>query len=164
MGFFENIFPLIVIYVIWQIFSKVQKSIPKDDKVGDQVASSGNGSEQVRINLRDVLQQILTGGEVELPNIVQPRGEEEASSVPRKGGMASVQSLPKVAVKTLSRPARQRDNAMEHVITGVGESPSLKRERRSGVKPSRRKLRQAVIWSEILAKPLALRHEERDGF
>lgn len=157
MGFFDNIFPLIVIYIIWQIFSKVQKSIPKSEDMDGQGASTENEPGQVKVNIRDVLQQILSGGEVDLPHV---------SSAPlAEQSWAPSQNI----AEQTSLVPEQHDDIVRDLVAGkkksveVVEQSLSEKQSRSSLVMSRKKLQQAVLWSEILAKPMALR-EQRDGF
>ena len=162
MGFIDNISPLIVIYIIWRIFSKVQKSIPKDEDVGDKVSSSGDGSGPVALNIRDVLQQILRGGEVEVgrPPVQQSTGEQQPASY---NSCPPVIAEEQTSVTVAGLEDKGRD-LVGDMTPGEVVGSSLKKQRRPGLVKSRRQLQQAVIWSEILAKPLALRNDEREGF
>ena len=167
MAFLENIFPLIVIYFIWRIFTKAQKSIAKDENVGPKGEVADNDSAQVSISIRDVLRQIMTGGELEIPRVQQPLPVEIQSSLHKPVPSSDDQSFSRADADKVD-PVQYRygqggDLKEEKSSDMISELPSSV-ERRPGMIYSRGELRQAVIWSEILAKPLALRNNEQDGF
>lgn len=140
---FERLIPLLVLYIIWRIISKPRKKEPPQRKTGP---AEGRGIK--------ILRQVLTG---------EPDQEElEALIIKERAGAAA--GLPAEEI-TAAAPIpsvvpRQKDiQEAEPAITLPKKSRTKKHPLKvaCGAGFTRRTLKNAVIWSELLAKPLALR-------
>lgn len=165
MGFLENIFPLIVIYLVWKVFNKAQKAGQEE---GEQEAQprppAPAEGEYGQVDVRELLRQILLGGEAAQPRPVPP-------PQPRPAPREAIVAVPQGRRPSLIReetPARQtrREKAgrreKPEAPAAVRPAPRAAAPEGKPCRPGRpcfspRKLRQAVIWSEILARPVALR-------
>jgi len=165
MGFLENIFPLIFIYLVWKVFSKVQ-SVGREE--GEQAPEpqtqpvSGQSGEPVHVDVRELLRQIFLGREESPPP--RPRqAQKETVAAPRKA--------PLILEGTRSKSARREKSGHREKEKNVAPLRPHPRDRQpqaaapgaGGPCFSPDRLRQAVIWSEILARPVSLRDETHGG-
>lgn len=157
MGFLENIFPLIVMYLIWKVFTKVQSIGKESGEQGQEPQPiPAQGGENPQVDIRELLRQIFLGQET-LP---QPRQQEaRADDGARRravvlnreeegGRLAGREKTVRQGREGAARKALPRPEGKES-----GKAVLLPEARCS----SQNRLRQAVIWSEILARPVALR-------
>lgn len=170
MHFFENIFPLIVIYVIWRIFVRAQKSVPKEGTQQKEQNVAADGAVQPAINLRELLLGVLTG-QMDSSGQAVPRPQSPVrDGEPREAGYwqgydQDWQEPPPVVE---SSAATARLAAKEKKIMSAASRPdavaasSLPPARPQAKRfcKSRRELQDAVVWAEILAKPVALRDQQ----
>ncbi len=177
---FDNLFPLIVMYIIWRIFSKAK------DSVSDESASTDSGQGQnagkkkkVTVGLAEVLRQIM-GGELDMPQQGKAVGKQQTfahEEEPMPGKWQSpwmyeeqeyfdsvIDSRQVVHEEVL--PAYEMPEPVEKQKVEPASAPGLdnlqsrKRKKFALAGAKRQRLREAVIWSEVLGRPVALRGEE----
>ncbi|MGV1099367.1 hypothetical protein ACUUL3_08150 [Thiovibrio sp. JS02] len=142
MGFWENIFPLIVIYLIWKVISKAQKAVPTEE-AEQQEAGAG----QPPLNAADLLRLLLAGRTPPpLPVPAGRQGKEAEGGRPRPARQAGRVLIPAEEGESRARPAKKAT-----AVVATAPAPA-----RPAV---RKRLQQAVIWAEILGKPVSLRKE-----
>lgn len=164
MGFLENIFPLIFIYLVWKVFSKVQGIGRQEEEQTPEPQPqpvSAHSGEPVQVDVRELLRQIFLGREESPPP--RPRQAQKETVVPRKASLV-LEGAPSKSTR------REKSGQREKEKNVVPErSRTRDRQRQAGAplaggpcfSPGR--LRQAVIWSEVLARPVALRDEAQGG-
>ncbi len=152
MGFFENIFPFFVVYLIWKVIARAQRGVPGKGGSGQDLAPqvptgrAGQPAGGVGELLRLLVEQARQ------PVGISAAGNEPAEASPpppRTGDPPGREILP------LPRPGRREPQPAPEA-----ESPSLPAVRAAApLRPSRRQLRQAVLWTEILGRPVGLRDQ-----
>ena len=148
---FDRIFPLIIIMIIWGI-GAVMRNLPKKDQGDSAPVKQPPG-------LFKILQQGLAALEeksradqrLDLDGYLQPVAvAEPAKPVQRKLSLID---------RAEAVEAPESIDISEKVDCRSPSPDTASREPRSAPSPrtGRRKLRNAVIWAEILAPPVALR-------
>ncbi|MEW6593460.1 MAG: hypothetical protein AB1413_01180 [Thermodesulfobacteriota bacterium] len=156
----EDLVPLLIFLAIWWLGSR-KKRVETPAPPRQEVPPAGSGEEEP-VSALDLLRQVLLGesepfpeGRSPLPQPPAPsRSGERSGRAGREWGQAAAPlpgKRPQAALRqgvspTQGKTARPaRDAACLH-----GMPAQL----------SRRQLRQAVLWSEILAPPVGLRRNE----
>jgi len=159
MGFIENIFPLLVIYVIWKVIDKAQRSVSGDDSGGEKSAPEavavGQGM-NTPVNITDLLRVLFQ------KDGQSPVGDPSVKTMRKEsGGTPPAQIVGKKPL--LQQKKREIEEGRPPAATKVFLAAGAKKAPLSGIVPSRRRilqakdLRRAVVWSEILSKPVSLR-------
>lgn len=143
---FERLIPLLVIYIVWRIISKPRKKAPQQQKTAP---AEGRGIK--------ILRQVLSG---------EPDQEELEAIIKERAGTAAGLPAEEITAATPIPSALPRQKVVQEA------EPAIALPKRSGSKEkrlkvvcgagfTRRTLKNAVIWSELLAKPLALRDDQQ---
>ena len=151
---FEIFFPLVVFFIVWRIASRSRKARPVDKVVvgGDKAEKT-----EVTINLLDVLKHMVSGG-MELPQSIKqqyPQERAEPIELPQDLLQGAEEELPeeRPAFAKIERRASREVRPEEKTA-----KPEEFVTKKAGL--PRKKLQQAVVWSEILAPPVALKNDE----
>ena len=116
MGFLENIFPLIFIYFVWKVFSKIPKS-PADSepegKTGRPKSSIPDNDQMGSIDPVDLLRQIFFGGE-------RPLAESASGRVP--------DSAPSRSTERIEEVMEEYDLTKENILNALSYAAKLMRE------------------------------------
>jgi len=152
---FDRFFFFLFIYIIWQIFSRVKK----------KSSTKAEGS-SFTVKALQVLQGAFSEGGVDLEKAMKAKDRRpapvmEMEEVPstytidknsKKRQKPSVRRQPKPV--TVDMVERQQQHKMTKAELST-PSPVQRHSTRQSTK--RRRLRQAVIWAEILEKPVGMR-------
>lgn len=167
---FDEIFPWIIMLVLWFVFSRLRQKAESEKK--PPKSSSGRTSTpkaDVSVSIGGIVKQMLLGGIEPLKPRREERGAAPAPPAQEQEYIEEV-LLPEPDLS----PAEEPESKAAEVLVAVYEQPSPAglavgpvRPDEHGLppstgKPSRRKLREAVIWSEILAAPVGLRQEPHE--
>ncbi len=163
---FDEIFPWIIMLVLWFVFSRLRQKA-ESEKKPPKVASGRPPASKadVSVSIGGIVKQMLLGG-IELP---KTKGEERgAAPAPADQEYTEEVLLPEPDLLPAEKPEIETTAALISVYeqpspAGMTDGPVRPPEHRfpsSTGKPSRRKLREAVIWSEILAAPVGLRQDQ----
>ncbi len=148
---FDRIFPLIIIMIVWGI-GAVMRNLPKKDQQGPAPAKQPPGLFKIlQQGLAALEEKSRTDQRLDLDGDLQPVAvAEPAKPVQRKLSL----------IDRAERAAAPESIDISEKVDYRSPSPdTASREPRSAPPPraGRRKLRNAVIWAEILAPPVALR-------
>jgi len=132
MDFFDKLFPLILLFIFWTLSNRSSKK----RKEGPPVPVKEKPVKRTR------------------PERLLPLAEKHKDLLFKVGEESTVPTLKTAAAE----PPKQKN--VPPVVEKIPE-PVRRRQCRGDVpfRPGRRRLRRAIIWSEILAPPLALRDE-----
>lgn len=155
---FEEIIPVIIFFIIW-IVSALIKKAPKDDQANFKKKKQG-----LLEVLKSTLESAGSAVEKKYAELETPQ-ERMRERVFRPGYYepyvpATPADLPEIDLDEVKEGAVEKTELLleEDVAAPVDEVRPLKA---TVIEPGRQKLREAVVWSEILAPPVALREDKR---
>ena len=157
---FEKIFPFIIFIVVWAAMATKQYLKKNRNNAGETKTPS------VTKLVFDLLQQTITGGLTAGENPIERETQETspAGDFPPviTNKIFDIYAHPKKPSQEqyeqpliLENPAELKE--VPEIKIDLEETPVLRGIQQVQTKQSRRVLQNAIIWSEILAKPVALR-------
>lgn len=147
----ERIFPLVIIAIIWLVSNAIRKISQADQNKPAPAGQKTGLFEILRQNLAALEEKAQGGEALALDEYVQPPPKvktvehipqtliESEAALPPALTRTGRKKVPVAPLATISRPASHRKKSLNRM--------------------NRRKLQNAVIWSEILAPPIALRDQ-----
>jgi len=146
----ERLIPLLVIYVIWRLISRPRRQKPQQETMP---RPENRGMKILRQLITDEFDQ-------EGPKpVLKKRVEGMIRSDAEKVAFMETAPAPSEPPDFLQVDVREAAPERKPPQPDRGKKPCPKGRRRRAF--NRRALKKAVIWSELLAKPLALRDDHR---
>ena len=141
---FENLI-WVILFLVYMVFIFLKKTRAASK-------SEGGGVGKSRTGLKGKLDEFLSRIKAEI-EAANPKGSDDVKPVLYESPPERIEPVidKKPVLKVKPAPARAVSKSIKPVVDGKKTLPGLE----YGI----RDLRKAVIWSEILAPPLALRDE-----
>lgn len=141
---FENLI-WVILFLVYMVFIFLKKTRAASK-------SEGGGVGKSRTGLKGKLDEFLSRIKAEI-EAANPKGSDDVKPVLYESPPERIEPVidKKPVLKVKPAPARAVSKSIKPVVDGKKTLPGLE----FGI----RDLRKAVIWSEILAPPLALRDE-----
>lgn len=154
---FEQLITLIFVLAVWgisNVFRKAAKTDPRNRDAANQTPGLLETLQKTLASLQE------TSGsdreeELELDNFLQTTPEAKPEAQPIASGKAHSK-----AYRRTESPRQERETAPIPVSSAQSGSITSRIRTRPTLNLCRHNLRDAVIWSEILAPPLALRDSD----
>lgn len=151
---FEKLIPIIFL-IVWTIIAiagkkKRRKSSAPDTDKRKKPTTTHSPLGKFQNTLESLFTELAQPPEEELPETLKPK-ETLISKLTEKEKSISEDAGTEISITNIKPPPITKP--------AIKSAYSIRKKRTTKKEPSVEKLREAVIWSEILAKPIALRDE-----
>ena len=155
---FDRLFPIIIIFSIWLVGNVIRK-ISKADQQKPGHADQKPGLMKILLqNLAALEERGKQGEDLDISNHFQPAPEPRSEEIHEKESIIEMAEGSQQQESTISRETPP----ISPTAVPTKSRPSTIRKKSMAI-VGRRKLRNAVIWAEILAPPLAMREGSKAG-